>query len=146
MQLYLFDLLHHGPDSPLGLACTGRRDRLEELGLDADPVRIPPWYRDDADIVLATSPQHGLEGVVGKPLASRYHPGGRRDWIKVKNIRHQEVIIGGWQPGEGGRANTIGSLLRVSMTMAGSGMRGPWHRVHRGDGRRSAAAAGPAGA
>src|SRR5271165_4691170 len=65
----------------------------------------------DAEIVLATSIEHGLEGVVGKPLASRYHPGGRRDWIKVKNIRHQEVIIGGWNRGEGGRAHTIGSLL-----------------------------------
>ena len=104
VQLYLFDLLHHGPDSLLGLPYTGRRDRLEELGLDADPVRTPPWYRDDAEIVLATSLEHGLEGVVGKPLASRYHPGGRRDWIKVKNIRHQEVIIGGWNHGEGGRA------------------------------------------
>jgi len=111
VQLYLFDLLHHGPDSLLGLPYTERRDRLEELGLDADPVRTPPWYRDDAEIVLATSLEHGLEGVVGKPLASRYHPGGRRDWIKVKNIRHQEVIIGGWNHGEGGRAHTIGSLL-----------------------------------
>lgn len=26
-------------------------------------------------------------------------------------IRHQEVIICGWQPGQGRRANTIGSLL-----------------------------------
>ncbi len=111
VQLYLFDLLHHGPDSLLGLPYTARRDRLEALGLDADPVRTPPWYRDDADIVLAASLQHGLEGVVGKPLASRYHPGGRRDWIKVKNVRHQEVIIGGWNHGEGARANTIGSLL-----------------------------------
>ncbi len=30
---------------------------------------------------------------MGKPLASRYHPGRRQDWIKVKNIRQQEVII-----------------------------------------------------
>ncbi len=111
VQLYVFDLLHHGPDSLLGLPYDGRRDRLEALGLDADPVRTPPWYRDDAEIVLATSLRYGLEGVVGKPLASRYHPGGRRDWIKVKNIRHQEVIIGGWRPGVGGRAHTIGSLL-----------------------------------
>ena len=110
VQLYLFDLLHHGPDSLLGLPYTERRARLKDLGLHADPVRTPPWF-DDADAVPAASLQHGLEGVVGKPLASRYHPGGRRDWIKVKNIRHQEVIIGGWKPGEGGRANTIGSLL-----------------------------------
>ena len=75
VQLYLFDLLHHGQDSLLGLPYTQRRDRLEDLGLDADPVRTPPWYRDDADAVLAASLKHGLEGVVGKPLASRYHPG-----------------------------------------------------------------------
>ena len=35
VQLYLFDLLHHGPDSLLGLPYTGRRDSLEELGPDA---------------------------------------------------------------------------------------------------------------
>ncbi len=27
--------------------------------------RYPPWYRDDAEIVLATSVRYGLEGVVG---------------------------------------------------------------------------------
>jgi bifunctional non-homologous end joining protein LigD len=111
VQLYLFDLLHHREDSLLGLPYTERRARLEDLGLDADPVRTPPWYRDDADVVLTASLKHGLEGVVGKPLASRYHPGGRRDWIKIKNLRHQEVIICGWQPGQGRRANTIGSLI-----------------------------------
>ena len=111
VRLYLFDLLYQGPDSLLELPYTERRTRLEDLGLDADPVRTPPWFRDDAEAVLAVSLQHGLEGVVGKPLASRYHPGRRRDWIKVKNIRHQEVIICGWQPGQGRRANTIGSLL-----------------------------------
>ena len=111
VQLYLFDLLYLGQDSLLGLPYTQRRDRLEDLGLDADPVRTPPWYRDDADAVLAASLKHGLEGVVGKPLASRYHPGRRQDWIKVKNIRHQEVIICGWNQGEGRRAHTIGSLL-----------------------------------
>jgi len=111
VQLYLFDLLYHGEESVLGLPYTGRRARLEDLGLDADPVRTPPWFCDDADVVLAASLRHGLEGVVGKPLASRYHPGGRRDWIKVKNIRHQEVIICGWNPGQGSRAGTIGSLI-----------------------------------
>jgi bifunctional non-homologous end joining protein LigD len=109
--LYLFDLLYYGQDSLMGLPYTERRSRLEDLDLDADPVRSPPWFRDEAGAVLAVSLQHGLEGVVGKPLASRYHPGRRRDWIKVKNIRHQDVVICGWQPGRGRRANTIGSLL-----------------------------------
>ena len=61
--------------------------------------------------MLADSIAKGLEGVVGKPLTSTYHPGQRRDWIKVKNVRQQEVIVGGWKPGAGRRAGMIGSLL-----------------------------------
>jgi bifunctional non-homologous end joining protein LigD len=111
VHLYLFDLLYHGQDSLLGLPYTERRSRLEDLGLNDDPVLTPPWFHDDAEAVLAVSLRHGLEGVVGKPLASRYRPGRRQDWIKVKNIRQQEVIICGWRHGQGRRANTIGSLL-----------------------------------
>jgi bifunctional non-homologous end joining protein LigD len=49
--------------------------------------------------------------VIGKPLSSAYHPGQRRDWIKIKNIRYAEVITCGGTPGQGRRADTIGSLL-----------------------------------
>src|SRR5712691_11278501 len=106
-----FDLLQHGGQSLLPVPYTGRRERLAELGLDAGPVRTPPWYPGGAADILAASLANALEGVVGKPLASAYHPGQRRDWIKVKNVRHQEVIICGWKPGQGRRADTIGSLL-----------------------------------
>jgi bifunctional non-homologous end joining protein LigD len=111
VQYYVFDLLHQGQDPLLGLAYTQRRAWLEELGLDVIPVRTPPWHRGGADKVLAESIAKGLEGVVGKPLDSAYHPDQRRDWIKVKNVKQQEVIISGWKPGEGRRADTIGSLL-----------------------------------
>jgi bifunctional non-homologous end joining protein LigD len=108
---YLFDLLRLGTESLLDRPYAERRSRLDALGLDTAPVATPPWWRDDAEAVLAASIERGLEGIVGKPLRSRYHPGRRRDWIKIKNVRHQEVVIGGWKPGEGRRANMIGALL-----------------------------------
>ena len=111
VQLYLFDLLYQDDESLLEVPYAQRRTRLEDLGLDHDPIRTPPWHRGGARDIQAVSLAHGLEGIVGKPLASAYHPGQRRDWIKVKNIRHQEVIICGWTPGHGRRADTIGSLL-----------------------------------
>jgi bifunctional non-homologous end joining protein LigD len=111
VHLYLFDLLHADGAMLLAMPYTERRERLEGLGLGEGPVRTPPWYRGEGADVRAASVANGLEGVVGKPLASAYHPGQRRDWIKVKNIRHAEVIIGGWKPGQGRRADTIGSLL-----------------------------------
>lgn len=109
VYLYVFDLLHQG-ESLLSAPYTERRERLDALGLHEDAVRTPPWFRGGAAKVLAESVAQGLEGVVGKPLASPYQPGSR-GWIKVKNVRHQEVIICGWTPGEGSRAGTIGSLL-----------------------------------
>jgi len=49
---------------------------------------------------------------VAKRLDSRYEPGKRPGtWRKVKNIRRQEAVIGGWRPGKGNRSGQIGSLL-----------------------------------
>jgi bifunctional non-homologous end joining protein LigD len=38
---------------------------------------------------------------------------GRRTpaWVKVKNVRRTDVVIGGSLPGEGGRSGRIGALL-----------------------------------
>jgi bifunctional non-homologous end joining protein LigD len=111
VQLYLFDVLQAGGEPLLGLPYTARRERLADLGLDDGPVRTPAWYPGGAADVQAAGLAHGLEGVVGKPLASAYHPGQRRDWIKIKNTRRVAVIICGWEPGQGRRAGSIGSLL-----------------------------------
>jgi bifunctional non-homologous end joining protein LigD len=47
-----------------------------------------------------------------KRFDSRYVPGRRTgSWLKVKNVSRQELVIGGWLPGEGRRRNRIGSLL-----------------------------------
>ncbi|MDN3359826.1 non-homologous end-joining DNA ligase [Actinomadura sp. DC4] len=108
---YVFDLLRRGEESLLGEPYPKRRAALEELGLSSDPVHTPPWWRGGGPAVLAASIDQGLEGVVGKPLTSRYLPGRRGPWIKVKNVRHQEVIVAGWTPGEGRRADMIGSLV-----------------------------------
>jgi bifunctional non-homologous end joining protein LigD len=108
---YVFDLLHRGSQSLLNDPYTARRAALEDLALDTAPVQTPPWWQGGGDAVLAASIDQGLEGVVGKPLNSRYLPDRRGPWIKVKNVRHQEVVVAGWTPGGGRRDGMIGSLL-----------------------------------
>jgi bifunctional non-homologous end joining protein LigD len=110
VQINVFDVLYQQDRVLLDVPYTERRDRLASLALDDAAVRVPPWFRGDASTVLADSLAQGLEGVVGKPLTSPYQP-DLRGWIKVKNVRQQEVIICGWTEGEGNRAGTIGSLL-----------------------------------
>lgn len=107
-----FDLLRLEGRSSLPLPYTERRFLLEGLELDARHWKTPPrWTEDGAAILQAARDQH-LEGVVVKQLTSAYYPGRRfNGWLKVKNLRTQEVVIGGWQPGEGRREGAIGSLL-----------------------------------
>jgi bifunctional non-homologous end joining protein LigD len=108
-----FDLLHLDGRPLLDEPYHARRALLEELALQGPRWQIPPSFTGEAGAdVLAVSRQHGLEGIVAKRLASRYEPGKRTgSWRKIKNLRRQEVVVGGWKPGEGERAGQFGSLL-----------------------------------
>ncbi len=108
-----FDLLSLDGRPLLDEPYSERRARLEGLGLNGRHWQTPPSFADAVGPdVLAVSKQHGLEGVVAKRLSSRYEPGRRsQSWRKIKNVRRQEAVVGGWKPGEGGRVGQIGSLL-----------------------------------
>jgi bifunctional non-homologous end joining protein LigD len=108
-----FDLLSLEGRPLLDEPYAQRRAMLDELGINGPHWQTPPSFADAAGPdVLSVSRQHGLEGVVAKRLSSRYEPGKRsQSWRKIKNIRRQEAVVGGWKPGEGNRAGQIGSLL-----------------------------------
>jgi bifunctional non-homologous end joining protein LigD len=108
-----FDLLCLDGRPLLDAPYTERRALLDGLGLNGRHCQTPPSFTDvaGADLV-AVSKQQGLEGVVAKRRESRYEPGKRSPaWRKIKNVRRQEAVVGGWKPGEGVRAGLIGSLL-----------------------------------
>jgi bifunctional non-homologous end joining protein LigD len=89
-----------------------RRELLDGLGLAGRWQAPPSFIGERGADVQAVSKEHSLEGIMAKRLQSRYEPGRRsQSWLKIKNIRRQEVVIGGWKPGEGARAGHIGSLI-----------------------------------
>jgi bifunctional non-homologous end joining protein LigD len=117
-----FDLMHLGGGSLLRLPYADRRELLERLELAGPRWATPPAFVGDGAAALTASQAQGLEGVVAKRRSSAYLPGARsRDWVKVKNIRTQEVVVGGWRPGAGNRDGTIGSLLVGIPTTNGGG-------------------------
>ena len=108
----IFDVLHLDGAPTVDLPYSRRRELLEGLGLRGRSWQVPPSFTGGGADVLQASREHGLEGVVAKRLDSRYRPGRRSpEWRKVKNVQTQEVVIGGWRPGQGRRAGMIGSLL-----------------------------------
>jgi bifunctional non-homologous end joining protein LigD len=108
-----FDLLQLDGRNLLDHPYAERRDLLAQLTLSGPHWQAPGSFPgSDLAVIQEVSRQHGMEGVVAKRLDSRYLPGRRTDtWRKIKNTRRQEVVVGGWKPGQGNRSGQVGSLL-----------------------------------
>ncbi|MCK2238585.1 MULTISPECIES: non-homologous end-joining DNA ligase [unclassified Crossiella] len=118
----VFDLLHLDGQSTMDLRHAERRRLLDELALSGPRWLTPPAYPGAGAAVLRAAQDAGLEGVVAKRLSARYHPGRRSpSWVKVTDLRTQEVVIGGWRTGHGRREGLVGSLMLG--VPAGGGLR-----------------------
>ncbi len=107
----VFDLLWLDGHGLIDLPYSRRRELLQALDLQGAHWRIPELHVGDGTGLLAATRELGMEGIVGKRLDSRYAPGRREGaWIKVKNHRRQELVIGGWTEGKGVRSGQIGAL------------------------------------
>ncbi|MFG2312471.1 ATP-dependent DNA ligase [Streptomyces sp. NPDC048566] len=110
-HLVLFDVLWLGGDRT-GLAYTRRRGELEGLALDGPHWSTPAALVGHGELALRATRESGLEGVVCKRLDSVYEPGRRsRSWIKIRNLRTADVVVGGWVPGRGRLSGLPGAVL-----------------------------------
>jgi bifunctional non-homologous end joining protein LigD len=119
VEYWAFDLLYLDGRSLLRARYSDRRQLLEILA-GAGNLIVPDPLPGDGAQALEHSRKHGWEGVIAKKRDSTYQPGRRSaSWIKDKNWNTQEVVIGGWKAGEGGRTSGIGSLLMGIPTAGG---------------------------
>jgi bifunctional non-homologous end joining protein LigD len=108
----VFDVLWLDGESLLEEPYSQRRKVLDGLELDGAHWRAPRNHVGDGAALWQLVQDRNLEGIVAKRLASPYRPGKRsREWVKVRNRVGQELVIGGWMPGEGSRGGRVGSLL-----------------------------------
>lgn len=108
----IFDLLSLQEESTLNLPYIVRRETLKKLNLEGPAWQTPDYKLGSGSEMMRAIGQLGLEGIVAKRLTSIYAPDKRNgDWLKIKNKKRQEMIIGGWISGKGGRHDQIGALL-----------------------------------
>jgi bifunctional non-homologous end joining protein LigD len=112
VYFYAFDLLQLDGKGLVGLPLEARKNVLEKLSGDADdPIRYSGAIGSDAEPLLDEVKRRGLEGLIGKQRNSVYEPGRRSGaWIKLKCVREQEFVIGGYTPPQGARKH-FGAIL-----------------------------------
>jgi DNA ligase D-like protein (predicted polymerase)/DNA ligase D-like protein (predicted ligase)/DNA ligase D-like protein (predicted 3'-phosphoesterase) len=111
VEFWAFDILHLDGRSLLRAKYSDRRRLLEALA-DGGGVIVPPALPGDGPEALEHARKQRWEGVIAKKRDSTYQPGRRSSsWIKDKLWNTQEVVIGGWREGTGGRSTGIGSLV-----------------------------------
>jgi bifunctional non-homologous end joining protein LigD len=111
IEFRAFDLLYLDGRSLLRAKYRDRRKLLETLA-SAGGLNVPGLLSGDGAEALEYSRERRWEGVIAKKRDSTYQPGRRSaSWVKDKYWNTQEVVIGGWRAGEGGRTSGIGSLL-----------------------------------
>jgi bifunctional non-homologous end joining protein LigD len=111
IEFRAFDLLYLDGRSLLRVKYRDRRKLLETLAF-AGGLNVPDLLSGDGAEALEYSRKHQWEGVIAKKRDSAYQPGRRSaSWVKDKYWKTQEVVIGGWRAGAGGRTSGIGSLL-----------------------------------
>ncbi|MDG9719861.1 ATP-dependent DNA ligase [Streptomyces sp. DH24] len=112
VHLVLFDVMHLGGRSLLRLPYTRRRAALDRLALRGPHWSTPAALVGHGEQALRATREHGLEGLVCKRLDSVYEPGVRsRAWLKIRNMRSEDVLVGGWLPGKGRLTGLPGAVL-----------------------------------
>ena len=111
IEYWAFDLLYLDGRSLMKAKYRDRRKLLEALAEGTNLI-VPEQLPGNGAEALEYSRKRRWEGVVAKKWDSTYQPGRRSSsWIKDKNWNTQEIVIGGWRQGEGGRSSGIGALL-----------------------------------
>jgi bifunctional non-homologous end joining protein LigD len=98
----LFDVLAVGTSVLVNRPLMERRMVLERLLSDPVPGLLPSLQAEDGNGMLERARKEDWEGLVSKRADSRYFPGPQRTsaWRKLKIVRRQEFVVGGFTVSE----------------------------------------------
>lgn len=110
VYLYLFDLLHLDGHDTVDLPLRDRTSLLDRAIDVEGPLRVSAQRHSGGAEYLADACAEGWEGLIAKRVDRPYRSGRSRDWVKLKCVARQEMVIGGFTEPKGARAG-LGALL-----------------------------------
>ncbi len=112
LAYFVFDLLYEDGYSLCKTPLFVRKAELRRLTrpLDGNCIRYSQHVHGGAREFFNFACRQGSEGIICKKLDAPYRPGRTPDWIKVKCLKRQEFVVGGYTEPQGSRSG-FGALL-----------------------------------
>lgn len=110
VRCHLFDLLVLDTVDVTRLPQSTRHGLLDAVVRTTAPLYRSEPLDGDPAALLEQACAEGWEGLVAKRTDARYRSGRSRDWLKLKCVRDQEFVVGGWTD-PGGARHGLGALL-----------------------------------
>ena len=113
---YVFDLLHLDGRDLTTTPLIERKELLKGLlprnrdSKSAASLRYSDHWTGKGEALFDKACAMGLEGIIAKKKNESYRSGRSKDWLKIKCVKSQEFVIGGFTDPAGSRAN-LGALL-----------------------------------
>lgn len=110
IHAYLFDVLHIEGHDLREIALRDRK-RVLRAAIDfVDPLRSTTYRNEDGQEAYRQACQDGWEGLIAKRADSPYRSTRSRDWLKLKCVAEQELVVAGFTEPQGERVG-FGALL-----------------------------------
>ncbi len=106
----VFDLLDLDGVDMSALSLRERRAALLRTIRASSALQLPEGWCGDSQRRFAMACRSGWEGLIAKRLDAPYVAGRSKDWLKLKCVWEQELVIGGYTDPVGGRTD-FGALL-----------------------------------
>ncbi|MFP4679333.1 MAG: DNA ligase D [Chitinispirillaceae bacterium] len=108
---YVFDLLYFEGHDLTGLPLHKRKRLLRSVLPELDHIKYNAHIEKTGKAFYESAKKLGLEGIVAKESGSPYITNSRSwHWRKIKIVKQQEAVIGGFTEPKGGRKG-LGSLV-----------------------------------
>lgn len=111
LTYFVFDLLHLNGKNTREAALLVRKALLQKiLGDPAEGLRFNDHIEGDGEKVFHKACEMHAEGIIAKNADAAYQSGRTATWLKLKCVREQEFVIGGFTLPTNG-THGIGALL-----------------------------------
>ncbi len=143
VMYFVFDLLYLDGYNLMQAELVQRKELLASILAPSDLIRCSDHYVGNGKALFEAAMQRDLEGIVAKRRDSPYAQKRSHDWLKIKIVKRQECVIGGYTDPRGAREN-FGSIVLglyddkrrlIPVGQAGSGFNEQthadmWERLH----------------